>query len=172
MLQNTSSEYYWFQHVFSPFLTHTVDLPPHMSCIYWLCWARHCHRQIQWATCVAWHWGSGPHSEERRLRWYGHVECSNGAVGIVFDLQVGRKHGPGRPKMTMKQLTKRDRRAWMLSAIDPHDRCTRSWRSDLVWDLPCVQQASYLEGSPLMWMLPLYLHVNKKSDDDDDNVGV
>ena len=28
------------------------------------------------------------------------------------------------------------------------------------------QQASYLEGGPLMWMLPLYLHVNKKSDYD------
>ena len=38
---------------------------------------------------------------------------------------------------------------------------------DLVWDLPCMQQASYLEGGPLMWMLPLYLHVNKKSDYDD-----
>ena len=25
--------------------------------------ARHCRHQIQWATCVAWHWGSGPHSE-------------------------------------------------------------------------------------------------------------
>ena len=38
---------------------------------------------------------------------------------------------------------------------------------DLVWDLPCVQQASYLEGGPLMWMLPLYLHVNQKSDYDE-----
>ena len=40
---------------------------------------------------------------------------------------------------------------------------------DLVWDLPCVQQASYmyLEGGPLMWMLPLYLYINKKYDDDD-----
>ena len=37
---------------------------------------------------------------------------------------------------------------------------------DLVWDLPCMQQASYLEGGPLMWMLPLYLHVNKKSNYD------
>ena len=37
---------------------------------------------------------------------------------------------------------------------------------DLVWDLPCVQQASYLEGGPLMWMLPLYLHVNQKSNYD------
>ena len=40
---------------------------------------------------------------------------------------------------------------------------------DLVWDLQGVQQASCLEGSPLMWMLPLYLHVNQKSDDDDDD---
>ena len=39
---------------------------------------------------------------------------------------------------------------------------------DLVWDVPCVQQASYLEGGLLLWILPLYLHVNKKSDDDDD----
>ena len=36
-----------------------------------------------------------------------------------------------------------------------------------------MQQASYmyLEGGPLMWMLPLYLHVNQKSDDDDDEDG-
>ena len=26
----------------------------------------------------------------------------------------------------------------------------------------CSKPASYLEGSPMMWMLPLYLHVNKK----------
>ena len=40
---------------------------------------------------------------------------------------------------------------------------------DLVRDQPCVQQASYLKGGPLMWMLPLYLHVNQKSDYDDDD---
>ena len=38
---------------------------------------------------------------------------------------------------------------------------------DLVWDLPCMQQASYLEGDPMM--LPPYLHKNKKSDDDDES---
>ena len=32
-----------------------------------------------------------------------------------------------------------------------------------------MQQASYLEGVPLMWILPLYLHDNQKSDDDDDD---
>ena len=40
---------------------------------------------------------------------------------------------------------------------------------DLVCDSPCMQQASYQEGGPLMWMLPLHLHVNQKSDDDDDD---
>ena len=65
--------------------------------------------------------------KERRLRWYGHVKRSNGAVKTAFDIQVNGKRGPGRPKMTWKQLTERDRREWKLSAIDPHDRDT--WRS-------------------------------------------
>ena len=32
-----------------------------------------------------------------------------------------------------------------------------------------MQQASCLEGGPLLWIRPLYLHVNQKSDDDDDD---
>ena len=62
--------------------------------------------------------------KERRLRWYGHVERSNGAVKTAFDIQVDGKRGPGRPKMTWKQLTERDCREWKLSAINPHDRCS------------------------------------------------
>ena len=34
--------------------------------------------------------------KERRLRWYGHVERSKGAVKTAFDKQVDGKHGPGR----------------------------------------------------------------------------
>ena len=60
--------------------------------------------------------------KERRLRWYGHVECSSGAVKIAIDIQVDEKHGPRRPKMTWKQLTERDSREWKLLAIDPHNR--------------------------------------------------
>ena len=37
---------------------------------------------------------------------------------------------------------------------------------DLVWDLPWMQQGSYLEEDRLMWMLPLYLHINQNPDDD------
>ena len=52
--------------------------------------------------------------KERRLRWYGRVECSNGAVKTAFDIQVDGKRGPGRPKMTWKQLTEMDCRVEAL----------------------------------------------------------
>ena len=45
--------------------------------------------------------------KEGRLCWYGHVERSSGAVKTAFDIQVDGKRGPGRPKMTWKQLTGR-----------------------------------------------------------------
>ena len=70
-----------------------------------------------------------PILKERRLRWYEHVELSNGAVKTAFDIQVEGKHGPGRPKMTEK-----DCKEWKLSAINPHDRHT--WRS-------CVRSAMH-----------------------------
>ena len=101
--------------------------------------------------------------KERRLRWYGHVERSNSAVKTAFDIQGNGKRGPGRPKMTWKQLTERDRRGWKLSAIDPHDRDT--WKSGV---RSAMRAASQLPGrGPLLWIWPLYLHVNQKSDDDD-----
>ena len=78
--------------------------------------------------------------KKRRLQWYGHVECSNGAVKTAFDIQVG-KHGPGRPKMTWKQLTERDCREWKLSAINPYDRHT--WRSGV---RSAMRAASQLSG--------------------------
>ena len=65
------------------------------------------------------------------------MERSNGAVKTAFDIQVDGKRGPGRPKMTWKQLTERDCREWKLSAINPHDR--RTWRSG-------VHAASQLSG--------------------------
>ena len=97
--------------------------------------------------------------KERRLRWYGHVEGSNGAIKTAFDIQVDGKHGPGRPKMTLKELTERDCREWKLSAINPHDRHT--WRSG-VRSAMCA--ASQLSGrGPTDVDVAPYLHVNKKS---------
>ena len=65
--------------------------------------------------------------KERRLRWFGPLTYG--------------KRGPGRPKMTWKQLTERDCREWKLSAINPHDR--RTWRSGV---RSAMRAASQLSG--------------------------
>ena len=96
--------------------------------------------------------------KEKRLRW--SVECSNGAVKTAFDIQVDGKREPkwhGSSWQRGIAESGSSRLSTLMIAVP----------GDLVWDLPCVQQASYLVGGPLMWMLPLYLHVNQKSDYDD-----
>ena len=90
--------------------------------------------------------------KERKFCWYGHVERSNSAVKTAFDIQVDRKHGPGRPKMIWKQLTERYCREWKLSATDPHGRDT--WRSGA---RSAMRAASQLpgKGPAMLWILPL-----------------
>ena len=34
---------------------------------------------------------------ERRLRWFGHVECSSGAIRTACDIQIDGRHRAGRP---------------------------------------------------------------------------
>ena len=64
--------------------------------------------------------------------------------------------------MTWQQLTEKDCREWKLLAIVPHDRH--------IWYDIYHGAASQLPGrGPLMWMLHLYLHANKISDDPDDD---
>ena len=67
-------------------------------------------------------------------------DSSNDGSQNMFLWRNG-KRGPGRPKMTWKQLTERDRREWKLSAIDPHDRDT--WRSGV---RSAMHAASHLLG--------------------------
>ena len=57
------------------------------------------------------------------------MQHSNDAVRTALDIQADGKRGPGRPKMTWKQLTEGDCREWKLSVINPHDRHT--WRSGM-----------------------------------------
>ena len=78
--------------------------------------------------------------KERRLRWYGHVERSNGAVKTAFHIQVEGKRWPGKPKMTWQQLTERDCREWKLLAINPHDR--HAWRSGMRCAMRAASQLS------------------------------
>ena len=94
--------------------------------------------------------------KERRLCWYGQVERSSGAVKTAFDIQVNGKRRPGRPKMTWKQLTEKNRREWKLSAIDPREICHAcskpvAWKGAL-----CCGQSPYtctLIKNPMVMMM-------------------
>ena len=103
--------------------------------------------------------------KERRLRWYGHMEHSNGAVKTAFDIQVDGKVVLGGSRWHGNSW----QRGIAESGSSRLSTLMIDIPRDLVWDLPCMQQASYLEEGPLVWMLPLYmyLHVNQKSDYDD-----
>ena len=78
---------------------------------------------------------------ERRLRWFGHVECSSGAVRTACDIQIEGRPGTGRPKLTWKKLTKKDCREWNLMTVDPQERST--WRSGV---RSAIHAASQLPG--------------------------
>ena len=55
---------------------------------------------------------------ERRLRWFGHVERSSGAIRTACDIQIDGRRGAGRPKLTWKKLTERDCREWKLMTVE------------------------------------------------------
>ena len=78
-------------------------------------------------------------------------------------IQIEGKRGTGRPMLTWKKLTEKDCREWKLRTVDPQERSTL--RSGV---RSAMRAASQLPGKgPLMWeMIPLHLHVNKKSDYD------
>ena len=59
---------------------------------------------------------------ERRLRWFGHVARSSGAIRTAYDMQIDGKRGAGRPKQTWKKLTEKDCREWKLTTVDPQER--------------------------------------------------
>ena len=84
---------------------------------------------------------------ERRLRWFGHVERSSGAIRTAYDIQIegkgggGGGGGAGRPKQTWKKLTEKDCREWKLTTVDPQERST--WRSGV---RSAMRAASKLPG--------------------------
>ena len=104
-----------------------------------------------------------PHFErERRLLWLGHVESSSGAVRIACDIQIGGKRGAGKPKLTWEKLTEKDCREWKLTTVDPQERST--WGSGV---RSAMHAASQLTGRGPTDVDDA-LHVNQKSDYDDD----
>ena len=78
---------------------------------------------------------------ERRLRLFGHVERSSGAIRTAYDMQIDGKWGAGRPKQTWTKLTEKDCREWKLTTVDPQERST--WRSGV---RSAMRAASQLPG--------------------------
>ena len=103
---------------------------------------------------------------ERRLHWFGHVECSSGAIRTACGIQIDGRPGPGRPKLTWKKLMENDCCEWKLTTVDTQERS--AWRSGV---RSAMHAANQLPGrGPLMWMMPLHLHVNQRSDYDYTNI--
>ena len=121
--------------------------------------ARHCHHQVQWSTCAAWHWGSGPHSEGEKtsMVWTCGMNAPVVQSRQPLTYRLMESVGLGGPKWHGSSW----QRGIAESGSSQLSTLMIDVPGDLVWDLPCVQQASYLEGGPLMWMLPLNLHVNQ-----------
>ena len=98
--------------------------------------ARHYHHQIQWATCATWREGSAGMD-----MWNALVMVQSRQPFLTYRLMEGvdlggpRWHGSswqrGFPESGSSRLS--------ILMIDIP--------GDLVWDLPCVQQASYMEGA-------------------------
>ena len=64
-----------------------------------------------------------------RLRWFGHVERSEGWINRVRKLKIESKKGPGRPKKTWEECVRNDRVVMGMAAINPCDRL--AWRGRL-----------------------------------------
>ena len=79
--------------------------------------------------------------KERRLRWFGHVERSSGAIRTAYDIKIGGRRGAGRIKQTWKKLTEKDCREWKLTTVDRQEKST--WRSGV---RSAMRAASQLPG--------------------------
>ena len=76
---------------------------------------------------------------------------------VIYRLMAGG--GQGGPSLHGRNW----RRETAMSGSSQQLTLKKGAPGDQVWDLLCVQLASYLERGPLMWMMPLHLHVNQKS---------
>ena len=66
---------------------------------------------------------------ECRLRWFGHVMCSNGEINRVRSRPVPGRKGPGRRKKTWEECVKQDLKVCGLSEAGTQDRL--SWISSV-----------------------------------------
>ena len=64
-----------------------------------------------------------------RMRWFGHVERSNGWISEVRKLNVVAQKRSGRPRKSWDELIKNDRKKLDMDSADPQNRS--EWRGRL-----------------------------------------
>ena len=84
------------------------------------------------------------------------MERSSAAVRTACDKQMDGRLTAGRPKLTWKKLTEKDRSEWKRTTVDLQERST--WRSGVKSAMRAAGQLP--RRGPLMWKMPLHLHVN------------
>ena len=60
----------------------------------------------------------------RRMRWFGHVERSEGWISKVLNVDPGGRRGRGRPRKTWLEDVRKDRAQLGLDHVTPSDRNT------------------------------------------------
>ena len=80
---------------------------------------------------------------------------------VIYRLMAGG--GQGGPSYNGRNWQK-DCREWKLTKVDSP---RKGAPGDQMWDLLCLHLASYLEGGPLISIMPLHLHINQISNYDD-----
>ena len=104
--------------------------------------------------------------------WFGHVEHSSNAVRTAYDIQFDGRQAGGREAQANIEET--DGRKTVVSGSSWQLTLNKGAPGDQVWDLLCVQLASYLEGAHwcgwcpciliknwLWWWEPWYLTLHK-----------
>ena len=65
----------------------------------------------------------------RRMRWFGHVECSTGWIAEVRKLNVFAPKRSGRPRKSWDEVIKNDRKKLDMDSADPQNHS--EWRGRL-----------------------------------------
>ena len=119
---------------------------PNLQSMQWIKWqgndqtdlqcqaARHCHHQVHWATCMAWHWGSGPHSEGEKapLVWMWNAPVVQLRQPVTYRLMESVGLGGPRWHGSSWQRGIAESGSFRLSTF----MLDTPW--ELVWDLPCM----------------------------------
>ena len=122
--------------------------------------ARYCHHQINELLARLSTEDLDLILKERRLRWYGHVECSNGAVKTAFDCRLMESVGLGGQRWHES--------SWQRGIAESGS----SRLSTIMIDISGDHAASQLPGRrPTDVYVAPVLHSNQNSVNDDDDEG-